>query len=58
MENTSLTFSLRAAFCHIMYCVYLDTSPQEVVNPVGYSRLWDHIHSDVVLSDYCPWKEK
>ena len=38
MENINLKFSLRAAFCRIMYCVYLDTSPQEVVNPVGYSR--------------------
>lgn len=58
MENVNLTYSLRAAFCRIMYCVYLDTSPQEVVNPVGYSRLWDHIPADVVLHDYCPWKEK
>ena len=58
MENINLKFSLRAAFCRIMYCVYLDTSPQEVVNPVGYSRLWDNIPSEVVLHDYCPWREK
>lgn len=58
MEDVNLTFSLRAAFCRIMYCVYLDTTPQEVVNPVEYSRLWDHIPEVVVEHDYWPWKEK
>ena len=53
-EDASLTYTLRAAFS--MQCVYLDATPQEGVNPVEYSRLWDHIPQEAITQKYCPWK--
>ena len=55
MEDASLSYTLRAVFCCIMQCVYLDTTPQEGVNPVEYSRLWDHIPQEAITQKYCPW---
>lgn len=55
MEDSHLPYTLRAAFCRIMLCVHLDTNPQEVVNPVEFARLWDHIPDSPVVIDYKPW---
>ncbi len=56
MEDVSLPFSLRAAFCRIMQCVHLDISPQETMSAVKYARLWDAIPKNTVFNDYSPWK--
>ena len=56
MEDISLPFSLRAAFCRIMQCVHLDISPQETMSAIKYARLWDTIPKNTVFIDYSPWK--
>ncbi|XP_064398624.1 inositol 1,4,5-trisphosphate receptor type 2-like isoform X2 [Halichondria panicea] len=58
MEDVSLPFSLRAAFCRIMQCVHLDISPQETMSAVKYARLWDAIPKNTVFNDYSPWKTR
>ena len=50
MKDSSLPFTLRASFCHIMLCVHLDTIPNELITPVEYARLWNEIPKKLSLS--------
>ncbi|KAI0984952.1 hypothetical protein GJ496_002567 [Pomphorhynchus laevis] len=52
VQNPTIPYDLRAAFCELFIHLHVNRDPQEEVARIKYARLWKEVQTEVTLESY------